>query len=173
MTLKYLLHSLSMLLQGTYEGSLWRYYPLSLLCWLILALSSIFSLRDMCHSLIGYKEAQSMCSPLMQSEPSLAISSSLHLSHQSLKPLAYKLDPLPLKFITIYLSKVTMPFWEAKSTSKPSNSIEAFGSKSSIHPKLWSKDKANQQGKIIWESLSMDHILNMVFSLVSHEVMFC
>ena len=41
----------------------------------------------MCHSLIGYKKAQSMCSPLIQSEPSLTISPSLHLSPPSLKPL--------------------------------------------------------------------------------------
>ena len=100
-------------LTNTYEGSLWRFYPLSLLCWLILALSSILSPCDMCHSLIGCKEAQSMCSPLMQSEPSMSFSPSLHLSPQSLKPLAYKLDPSPLQKEHNPWSKVIMPFWEA------------------------------------------------------------
>ena len=102
-----------MLLQSTHEGSLWRYYPLSLPCWLILPLSFILSPCDMCHSLIGCKEAQSMCSPLIQSKPSISFALSLHPSHQSLKPLAYKLDPLPSHFITIIQSNITMLFWQA------------------------------------------------------------
>ena len=72
---------------------------------LILALSSILSPCDMCHSLIGCKEAQSMCSPFMQSKPSMSFSPSLHLSPQSLKPLAYKLDPSPLQKNTIHEEK--------------------------------------------------------------------
>ena len=162
-------------------GSLWALSPL---CWPLNPSCSNQWLCDMCHSLIGYKEAQSMCSPLIQSEPSLAFSSFLHLSPPSFKPLAYKLNPLPSHFITIIYLKVTMPFWSQnpqafayihtkihqKSIKPPLKPLEAS---LSIHPKLWSNRQSYQQGKIIWESLSMAHIPNMVFSLVSHEVMFC
>ena len=169
-----------MLLQALMKGLYEDIIP----CWLILALSSNLSPCDMCHFLIGCKEAQSMCSPLMQSEPSISLFPSLHLSLQSLKPLAYKSNPLPSHFITIIYLKVTMPFWSQnpqafayihtkihkKSIKPPLKPLEAS---LSIHPKLWSNRQSYQQGKIIWESLSMAHIPNMVFSLVSHEVMFC
>ena len=66
------------------------------------SLSSILSPCDMCHSLIGYNEAQFMCSSLMQSEPSMSFFPSLHLNPQTLKPLAYKLGPSPLQNNTIH-----------------------------------------------------------------------
>ena len=83
-------------------------------CWLTLALSSIHSPSDMCHSLIGWEKAQSMCFSLIQSGPSLSIPPSLHLDRRSSKPLANKSNPLPLKIITIIQSNIIMPLWNHK-----------------------------------------------------------
>ena len=97
----------------------WRAFKASTLpCWLFLPLFSIHSPCDMCHSLIGYEEAQSMCSPLNQSEPSLSLHLWSHLDHRSFKPLAYKLNPLPSQKYTIIQSTIIMPFWKAHSSKE-------------------------------------------------------
>ena len=100
----------------------------------------------MCHSLIGWEEAQSMCSPLSQSEPSFSLPPSFHLDRRSCKPSAYKSNPLPSHIITIIQSNNIMPFWSQihtfPSTSKPIknpksiSSIEAFGSYWAYIPNL-------------------------------------
>ena len=99
---------------------------------------------DTCHSLIGAKLAQSLCSLLSASWPSLTISSSWHLDHPSLYPLAYKLNPLPsLKWIHLPC-KVIMLFWEH--TNYQNTIIMAKSLHDSIvatlfhspHPSIWS-----------------------------------
>ena len=94
----------------------WRAFKASTFpCWPFLPLSSSHSPCDMCHTLIGWKEAQSMCFSLSQSEPSLSLPPSWHLDRRSSKSLAYKWNPLPSLFITIIQSKAIMPNWEPKS----------------------------------------------------------
>ena len=63
-----------------------------------------------------------MCSSLIQSEPSLSLPPSWHLSPQSLKPLAYKSNPLPSLIITILYAKLPCHF---EITSHPKQSYNA------------------------------------------------
>ena len=98
----------------SYKHSWGAFKASTLPCWPFLPISSSHSPCDMCHTLIGWEEAQSMCSPLIQSEPSLSLPPSLHLNPPSLKPLAYKLNPLPSLHINNLSCKVIMPLWEPK-----------------------------------------------------------
>ena len=109
---KWLLQAHSLLLQAIYEG---LYEPWAPFCWPFNPSYSNQWPCDMCHSLIGWEKAQSMCFSLILSGPFLSLPPSCHLDRWSSNPSAYKLDPLPLQIITIIQRKAIMPNWEPKS----------------------------------------------------------
>ena len=152
----------------SYKPLWWSLWALSLICWPLNASCSNQWPCDMCHSLIDCKKAQSMCSPLIQSKPSIIFLPSLHPSPWSLKPFAYLRNPLPSHFNTITHSNKVMPFWSWSkaimpfwdqaftskihpSTSKFQESSEASLSTLSIHPKSISKldTSINQEKNLI------------------------
>ena len=150
MTLKYLLQAPSMLLQGTYEGLLWGYYPL------LTHLSSSFPPLTQWHVSLSDWMRESTIHVL----PSHAIWTLL--KPPSLKPswplipqaLAYKLNPLPSHFINNLWSKVIMLVWEPNPhqshTSTPKihqTSIEAHLSYWAYIPKSYQIDPSLQQRK--------------------------
>ena len=131
-------------------------------CWLILALSSILSPSDMCHSLIGWEKAQSMCFSLIQSEPFLSLPPSFHPDRRSSNPSAYKLNPLPSLFHTIHFSTLIMPLchpnpsWVKSLLPFPSHNLpspfEACFKHLSTHIKSDWIDEATNKRVLRWES---------------------
>ena len=168
----------------------WRAFKASTLpCWPFLPISSNHSPCDMCHTLIGWKEAQSMCSPLSQSEPSLSLPPSFHPDRQSSHLSAYKLNPLLSHNNTIHSSTLIMPLCHPNPSwvklllpycppfitsfyiHHPQSMKHVLNYWAHIHPISNRIDPSQKQERPHWENLVMVHVLNGGLVFVYHEVM--
>ena len=106
---------------SSYKHSWGAFKASTLPCWPFLPISSSHSPCDMCHTLIGWEEAQSMCSPLIQSEPSLSLHLSSHLDRWSLKPLPINWIPSQAISSTIFHAKLSCHFESPSHSKQPYN----------------------------------------------------